>query len=613
MSASPRPHRISNGDARSPKSNAELAAMLSTAYTDLETIKNELAGAHRRAEKAERLVAALTANNHSAEESARLAMEAETRVEMADRARDEANGRRRIIMESWAELERYLQVIDIRAADARTNFGRIVQEGGGHLVLSPIPLIPSPHPPAPSNASFTTTTLQPSATYSSFPASAPTHAQHATQRVMPPPPRTLNTLPLPPPPRIRRSSDESSQIIIRGSGDEHSRLRGNEELPPAKKARSSRHDPDDRAQIYAREHDSEPYQSAFTRPPSSSSSASLLHQHPHSRQSPLRQSQGSIRHEVPRGRGRKRRAGSRSRSRSVSSSRSVGSSNIDDVILEAATDRRSQQGDVGGGIVTYQTHVFAPPVTGAPIKKSKYNPGGGSSSSLAAPSSTTSIPVTSSSSAPRAAVVPPQVPSQPQKTYPATNEAGQRLCRQCGLAGRYKEGKCVEKWGPGPLGPGTVCDRCRKKMKRVERRGTLDGSMQQLIPGQMSSSQLISHVSRQPPDRSIHRTDTMPVHHSPRIGPGGTQLINSSPPPAIATLDVEMDAPPARHKASPAHREVVPVDSEQDADADADADADGDADADAEAESEVRNGKDSDKSGDGEDAALLEAVDAATA
>jgi hypothetical protein len=25
--------------------------------------------------------------------------------------------------------------------------------------------------------------------------------------------------------------------------------------------------------------------------------------------------------------------------------------------------------------------------------------------------------------------------------------------------GTLQEGKCVEKWGPGPLGPGTVCDR----------------------------------------------------------------------------------------------------------------------------------------------------------
>lgn len=44
-------------------------------------------------------------------------------------------------------------------------------------------------------------------------------------------------------------------------------------------------------------------------------------------------------------------------------------------------------------------------------------------------------------------------------TVYALNFAGQRTCRQCGETGRYKDGKCVEKWGPGPKGPGTVCDR----------------------------------------------------------------------------------------------------------------------------------------------------------
>ncbi|KAG8906448.1 hypothetical protein FRB99_006864 [Tulasnella sp. 403] len=66
---------------------------------------------------------------------------------------------------------------------------------------------------------------------------------------------------------------------------------------------------------------------------------------------------------------------------------------------------------------------------------------------------------------------------------PTLNAQGQRTCRQCGQPGRYKEGKCVEKWGPGPAGPGTVCDRCRKKMKRVERRGTQDAAtMAQHLP-----------------------------------------------------------------------------------------------------------------------------------
>ncbi|KZS90842.1 hypothetical protein SISNIDRAFT_468090 [Sistotremastrum niveocremeum HHB9708] len=53
--------------------------------------------------------------------------------------------------------------------------------------------------------------------------------------------------------------------------------------------------------------------------------------------------------------------------------------------------------------------------------------------------------------------------------YPSMNAEGQRTCRQCGSIGRYKDGKCVEKWGPGPSGPGTVCDRCRKKTKRQEK------------------------------------------------------------------------------------------------------------------------------------------------
>jgi len=56
-------------------------------------------------------------------------------------------------------------------------------------------------------------------------------------------------------------------------------------------------------------------------------------------------------------------------------------------------------------------------------------------------------------SQPQPTAIPPLVP------FAATNEKGQRICRQCGIVGRYKDGKCVEKWGPGPCGPGTVCDR----------------------------------------------------------------------------------------------------------------------------------------------------------
>jgi len=97
--------------------------------------------------------------------------------------------------------------------------------------------------------------------------------------------------------------------------------------------------------------------------------------------------------------------------------------------------------------------------------------------------------------------------------YPPMNAQGQRICRQCGLVGRYKDGKCVEKWGPGPEGPGTVCDKCRKKMKRVERRGTIESQQQREQREQYQQVQqaLAIHRSQQqtanltnPPPSSIH-------------------------------------------------------------------------------------------------------------
>lgn len=115
------------------------------------------------------------------------------------------------------------------------------------------------------------------------------------------------------------------------------------------------------------------------------------------------------------------------------------------------------------------------------------------------------------------------------------------------------------------MGPGTVCDRlvvfvwltkwaradgrafrCRKKMKRVERRGTLEQQ-------QLNANALVragSHVVVQPPpDRVLQRSDTL-VSHSQGQGSNGSQMsfrtvISNpgsksgramSPPPAIASL-----------------------------------------------------------------------------
>ncbi|KAJ3813263.1 hypothetical protein F5876DRAFT_63297 [Lentinula aff. lateritia] len=177
------------------------------------------------------------------------------------------------------------------------------------------------------------------------------------------------------------------------------------------------------------------------------------------------------------------------------------------------------------GQVQYQTHVFAPVQTGAPVKKSKFNNASGNVSTanvaeesqakspapnpapVAVTSSTSSLPLASVNLAPATSPFPP------------TNEQGQRICRQCGMPGRYKEGKCVEKWGPGPMGPGTVCDRCRKKMKRVERRGTIEQA--QLLAAQQAQNRSQTNIGstssygsfptpqRENSSAKLHRTDTV--------------------------------------------------------------------------------------------------------
>ncbi|PPQ90587.1 hypothetical protein CVT25_006107 [Psilocybe cyanescens] len=173
--------------------------------------------------------------------------------------------------------------------------------------------------------------------------------------------------------------------------------------------------------------------------------------------------------------------------------------------LQASPQNQSQASHVN--------HVFAPVVTGAPTKKTKFpnTPVG----SITGPGLSGSGP---SLDAPSAPVQPPAAATP----YPPTNSDGQRICRQCGIVGRYKDGKCVEKWGPGPMGPGTVCDRCRKKMKRVERRGTLEQQQQQQVAvlqaqQQQHQPRTNSHAqlpSSQGSERSLNRSDTILTHQA---------------------------------------------------------------------------------------------------
>jgi hypothetical protein len=140
------------------------------------------------------------------------------------------------------------------------------------------------------------------------------------------------------------------------------------------------------------------------------------------------------------------------------------------------------------------------------------------------------------------------------------------------------------------MGPGTVCDRlvflvlvrkwarfdgreirCRKKMKRVERRGTLEQQ-------QLNANALVragSHVVVQPPpDRVLQRTDTL-LSHSQGQGSNGSQMSfrtvvsnpgsksgrAMSPPPAIASLrdDDDNTGRTSRSSSRNGHRATVPT------------------------------------------------------
>ncbi|KAJ7202237.1 hypothetical protein C8J57DRAFT_1410380 [Mycena rebaudengoi] len=207
------------------------------------------------------------------------------------------------------------------------------------------------------------------------------------------------------------------------------------------------------------------------------------------------------------------------------------------------------------------------------------------------------------------------------------------------MAGRYKEGKCVEKWGPGPLGPGTVCDRCRKKMKRVERRGTLEQQLQHAAPGATTApSTPAGSPYRTPP---VHRADTLPsatapFREQPQESSMRSSLVEGGAAAAATGRVIKSRLTPvpvaptpvaaAQHHATHAPGLLPPLrthspmevdEGDLDADAEADADAEEVDEIDADAEGERVGGADADGDGEAEggdpEADLLEAVDAAEA
>ncbi|PFH47116.1 hypothetical protein AMATHDRAFT_68400, partial [Amanita thiersii Skay4041] len=548
---SPPLHPLPSPTSLSQSSNSQLASLLTDAFKEVESLRRELAAVRKRADDAERKYRALSSVSDpkaTQADTARVIQEFEVRALEAEAARDDADSRRRSLIETWHQLDRYLHTVELRAADARAGFSKIVSEGGGQLILASIPLpggvpLPVSYPalgsmPPPYGHSRAT-----------LHSASSGHSSLNANRSAPPTSFPPLSLPPHPPPNPngngRRPRDESV--------DRHGYAENVPGQPPNKKLKGygdDRRGRDERTSY-------------------SESSLAYLHQRHQPLPTQVIESRDRIYQDrrMPQARmivpptgegGEYTNHRGRSRSRSRSSSRSTESSlSVDEMLLQAtgeaangtlvpgspsqpsASSQRtshphrrhrahreyghryattsatisndgptaaapsqqiihpqrshpdspphSQQGfqnyrprgthsspsvplvtenhvnslPTPCHVQTIQTHVFAPVVTGAPTKKNKFSASGGSAGNLAANANSNAT-----------GEAPP--PAPPAHVFPPTNNQGQRICRQCGMPGRYKEGKCVEKWGPGPMGPGTVCDRCRKKMKRVERRGTLE-------------------------------------------------------------------------------------------------------------------------------------------
>jgi hypothetical protein len=167
MSSNPSsPKQIPSPTSATPSS---LAALLAESYHEVESLRRELAATRKRADKAERLASSLQAlqaaisptsttsespQNGSAttslpESATRILMDFEDRALRAEVARDEAEARKRVLMDTWTQLESYLAAVSEAAADARAGYGRIVFEGGGQLVLGQIPTLSGAGMPPP--------------------------------------------------------------------------------------------------------------------------------------------------------------------------------------------------------------------------------------------------------------------------------------------------------------------------------------------------------------------------------------------------------------------------------------------------------------------------------
>ncbi|KAG6885954.1 hypothetical protein C0993_007456, partial [Termitomyces sp. T159_Od127] len=483
---------------------AGLAKLLADAYADADALRRELDAMKKRVDHAERLAAALQAlrppPDHDKPDPVDVLRQWEQRALAAEHARDDADVRRNAVESSWAQLNNYLAQLESVAADARAGFSRVFDGGGPYVVPAHVPALaaarprgrpPFPFPALPPHPGSRRPRTPSIDSYPHPPAKKARPDYEPAQSAYAAPPRMI--LPpsshlLPPPHHRPRSHSRSSSRSSSSSTSVGDMILQASEGQPNPNGIDPQHVPARR----------KPHVS----PP---------HYHPYDHDQPMRRGYPADYQVLHDYRASPKQPGT--------------------VIISAAgaAEPHVQPGQAR----EFQTHIFAPVVTGAPVKKTKFPQ----------PSpSTASMPQGPSQG--DAAPAPP-----PVAAFPPTNDQGQRICRQCGMPGRYKDGKCVEKWGPGPMGPGTVCDRCRKKMKRVERRGTLEQQQQ----SHLAASASMSHLPRPQPHPAIHRADTLPaisshlprsdLHHPAPLQPNGGPRPPRSPGPTIAAIRDDDDLP----------------------------------------------------------------------
>ncbi|KAG6845676.1 hypothetical protein H0H87_005883 [Tephrocybe sp. NHM501043] len=518
----PRPSPPASPPATTP---AGLAKLLADAYADADGLRRELAASKKRTDHAERIAVSLQSlsDRDTAQDNAiDILKKWEQRALAAEQARDDADAKRSAIEASWSQLTQYLAQLDVAASDARAGFARVVEHGGPIVVppsqvpvlgggryqrgrvlaqaSAPFPSLPlPPHPSTTGTRRPRTPSIDgyghppPKKSRGEYDATSMYVDRPLPPRMILPPPHHLQPPPQHRPSRSRsrdssRSSSSSTSVgdmIIQAS---EGQTNGNAPEPaqqPVPARRKHRHDD---------------HRPSHLSPSHFPNHALAAHHYEHEQL--LRQGYHPD-YQNPRD--------YRSSPKQASTLIMAGAAASGEPLAQPGQARE------------FQTHIFAPVVTGAPVKKSKFPQGPAAlSATIPAP------PAAPHGDAP--------APGPPVAAFPATNEQGQRICRQCGMPGRYKEGKCVEKWGPGPMGPGTVCDRCRKKMKRVERRGTLE-NQQSMGQNALGSSASLSHLSHSRPQShsALHRSDTLPAishtHSSFNVSSSRSDFHRSSPRP----------------------------------------------------------------------------------